>query len=363
MIGGGAFNRGMIPRKQNPVAVPSTLGSQVSEPVQAPQRPPQPPAQPASHIRPPSTPRQWASPPAPPAKIKPVERGPELALIGRFRPWPWGQWPDESYMADALEEAGVKVHRVEQESGRNVVPCATALFTGHPGSWSSLPIWHDTHFTALWTLDLIPGYAPRIPMMEMGKRADLFITSDKFSWAQEFGVTNHAYLPGACEGITPPFQPNPVRSCAFLGTIYNERRKSIAAIIKKMGGVVIDQPGKWLYRMDLAHFLQNTKVIIGDNSRNDILGYWSTRNYVIPGAGGFLLTAEVPGLAGDFDYGVHIATYKSIGSLEASLAEYIANDEEREKIRKNGFFHVRANHTWSARARTMIQILGIKLPK
>ena len=76
--------------------------------------------------------------------------------------------------------------------------------------------------------------------------------------------------------------------------------------VKNFGGVVLDDPGKWLYRDNLSKFLQGVKVVIGDNYRNDIPGYWSTRNYIVPGAGGMLLTSYVPGLEHQFEIDIPI---------------------------------------------------------
>jgi spore maturation protein CgeB len=128
-------------------------------------------------------------------------------------------------------------------------------------------------------------------------------------------------------------------------------------------GEVRGAPGTWLYGRDLAKYVQETKVIVGDNYRNDVPGYWSTRNYVIPGAGGFLLTSRVPGLEKDFEIGTHIAVYDTPGELEEAIALCIAHDAEREEMRRVGFVHVRANHDWKARARVLLETLRIKIPK
>jgi spore maturation protein CgeB len=155
------------------------------------------------------------------------------------------------------------------------------------------------------------------------------------------------------------FNPRPSRPCAFLGSLYNERRHKIARIVKRHGGEVLDSPGSWIYQDRLAEYVQTTKVIVGDNARNDVPGYWSSRNYIIPGAGGFLLTSNVPGLSSDFEFGKHVAVYDGAEALDEAIETCLAMDSEREAIRKAGFEHVRKNHGWVARARVLLNTLKI----
>lgn len=303
--------------------------------------------------------------PARPAVSK-IRSGPRagIAVVGQFASWHWGQHPDEAYLADAIESLGVPVYRIQQGWHGSVVrECEWVLFTSQPGSWNKMSRWSKTHRTVLWTLDWLPDYPERRDIIGAARRADVFVSSDRYDWKAYYGIRNHLYLPGACESADVPFEPKPHRSCAFMGSIYNARRTAIARIVEKLGGEVRGGPGKWLYGRDLAKYVQETKVVIGDNYRNDVPGYWSTRNYVIPGAGGFLLTSRVPGLEKDFEIGTHIAVYDTPGELEESIALCIARDAEREEMRRVGFGHVRANHTWKARARVLVETLGIKIQK
>jgi len=283
-----------------------------------------------------------------------------FAIIGQFTTWPWGQHPDEAYLADAIESLGVPVYRVRQDWRCAPIPeCGYVLCTGQPDSWNQIPKWNPTHNTILWTLDWLPDYTDRHPIISAARRARFFASSDQFDWKGRYGIRNHIYLPGACESAKVEFNPHPTRSCAFMGSLYNARRTEIAKIVRKFNGTVLDSPGSWVYAGALAEFVQSTKVIIGDNARNDISGYWSSRNYVIPGAGGFLLTANVPGLEKDFEFGKHIAVYDGIEALEEGLQTCLKFEAEREEIRRAGYEHVHKNHSWVARARTLLEYLKI----
>jgi hypothetical protein len=261
-------------------------------------------------------------------------------------------------LADALERLGVTVYRVNQDLPRPPLKQAEwALCTGHPGSLARMDIWRRTHPTIVWTLDWLPDFPDRRPMIEAGKRATLFLSSDQYDW-QSLGLRNHGYLPGACEAVSAPFAPKPEVPCAFIGSLYSPRRKEIARIVRKHKGVVLDQAGNWKYGVELSSWLQTVKVLVGDSYRNDVQGYWSTRNYIVPGAGGFLLTPRVPGLELQFKLNKEIAVYDSTEELDEKLAHWIGHDEERERIRKAGYERVRREHSWDNRAKAILMHLS-----
>lgn len=281
-----------------------------------------------------------------------------VAIVGRFKPWHWGQHPDEAYLADELEALGANVIRYD-ETDKAAPPRGLdwAIFTAHEFSRIRISQFRRTCPTLLWTLDWLPGMEGRDLVVQAGKLATLFVTSDRWDWSKE-DIKNHRYLPGACETPTPEFRPEPTIPCAFLGSMYNDRRSAIAGIVRARGGRVLDRPGEWLYGEALARFVQSVKVVIGDNWRNDVPGYWSTRNYVVPGAGGFLLAHRVPGLEEALIPGLHCGVWESLEELPNVLDQWIANDAGREAIREAGFRHVRLQHTWRARANSLLEIMG-----
>jgi len=277
--------------------------------------------------------------------------------------WPWGQHPDEAYLADALERLGIRVYRVNQDLHRHTAQQAEwVLFTGHPGSWRHLDAWRKTHpnSTIVWTLDWLPDFPDRRPMIEAGRRATLFLSSDQYDW-RGYGIKSHGYLPGACEATAAPFSPKPEIPCAFIGSLYSPRRKQIAELVKRHGGVVLDQAGSWKYGVELSQWLQTVKVLVGDSYRNDVQGYWSTRNYIVPGAGGFLLTPRVPGLELQFKIDKEIAVYGSLGDLDAKLDYWIRNNAERERVRRAGYERARREHCWDSRAKSFLMHLAGKI--
>lgn len=291
--------------------------------------------------------------PGPPKTHFTLKEDLKVAVVGRFLKWEWGQHPDEAYFASALESLGVKVLRVQQDGQYPPYRDAdAAVFTGHVLSREKIAVFSGLTFTVMWTLDWLPDFPDRRPMVESARRVSLFLSSDQYDWKAQ-GI-RHGYLPGACEGVEVKYDPKPTIPCAFIGSLYNERRKKIAETVKSLGGVVLDEPGKWVYGEKLAEFVQSVKVLVADNVRNDVRGYWSTRNYVVPGAGGFLLTPDVPGLKEQFQPGMHLATYRNHDALRGEIKLWIARAEERERIRHEGFKHVRENHNWTARAKAFL---------
>lgn len=323
------------------------------------------PAMKATIPDPPEAPRKGRAGWSAPVPVKPAipsvsfQGRSGIAIIGQFDPWKWGQHPDEAYLADALEVMGIPVYRITAGACETpAMQAEWALFTGPTAK--KLHHWSATHKTIVWTLDWLPDQPERQYIIDAGLRANLFVTSDRYDWLGKKGIGHHLYLPAACESLMIPFQPKPVRPVAFMGTIYNERRRRIAELVKSFGGQVLDSANSWVYGVKLARFCQETKIIIGDNIVNNCPGYWSSRNYVIPGVGGFLLTALVPELDEQFQLGKNIAVYSSLQDLKVMIEYYLRNEAERERIRKRSFDHVRGAHNWGERAVMLLDKIGIR---
>ena len=361
MIGGGGFQAGMPGKRGKSRPAHSKNRKNAHKPAPGPKKVravrPRTPYRPASlpkEVREKIAPRSAHAPPHRPSAV--AFKGPRsgIAIVGNFSKWSWGQHPDEAYLADALEILGMQVYRIQADSNaQSNMKAEWALFTGH--SVRRHERWRATHRTIVWTLDWLPTYPERRHIIAAGRRADIFVTSDRFDWERTYGIENHFYLPGACESIIVDLKPDPVRTCAFLGSLYSPRREEIAKIVAERGGTVLSTPGQWIYGAQLASFCQATKVVIGDNVLNDVPGYWSSRNYVIPGAGGFLLTPRVPGLETQFQFGKHIAVYDGLDSLRAELDRWIHDNAAREIVRRGGWNHARAYHHWGERARALIE--------
>lgn len=287
-----------------------------------------------------------------------------IAIVGRFTSWPWKQHPDEACLADALESLGLRVVRLDQEIYTHPVSSVECVvFTSHPASFGRLERWKQTHHTVVWATNLVPGFPEYDPVLEVARKASLFISADRFNWKTASDFDHHAYLPGACDPEDVEFLPRPEVPCAFIGSVCSERRRRIVSLVRNLGGRVFDKLSLRRYGQELSTLVQTVKIMIVDNFRSDIPGYWSAQNYTIPGGGGFLLTPRVPGLELDFALGQELDVYDSEGDLESKVVRWMNDDFQRESIRRAGYDRVRLEHTWKVRAESFLKILAQKIYK
>ena len=67
----------------------------------------------------------------------------------------------------------------------------------------------------------------------------------------------------------------------------------------------------------------------------------------------------IDGLDDGFVDGVNAAFYRfgDLDSLAAKIRHYLANDDERERIRRAGLEHTHAHHTYTHRMTEMLDVL------
>jgi hypothetical protein len=115
---------------------------------------------------------------------------------------------------------------------------------------------------------------------------------------------------------------------------------------------------------ELNALYAGTKVAVGDAlvlERDDIRwrSYTSDRRYEAPGRGACQIFPRIEGLGDGFEDGVTIVEYDfgDWAGLRDRIDYYLAHDDEREKIRRAGHEHVKANHTYTQRLTQALDIL------
>jgi len=107
----------------------------------------------------------------------------------------------------------------------------------------------------------------------------------------------------------------------------------------------------------------NAKIAVGDSLclNFDYPYYWSDRVYETLGRGGFMIHPYIKGLEEHFEDGKHLVFFKfgDFDDLKSKIDYYLEHDDEREKIRKAGHEHVKANHTYKNRWTEIIKELGL----
>lgn len=113
---------------------------------------------------------------------------------------------------------------------------------------------------------------------------------------------------------------------------------------------------------DLNRLYASSKVVVGDSyivDPNYPGKYWSDRVPETCGRAGFMLAPRVFGLDEYFTDGEHLATYEhgNFDDLRAKIDYFLDHDEEREKMRRAGHEHVKANHTYAHRWQHILDVV------
>jgi hypothetical protein len=107
--------------------------------------------------------------------------------------------------------------------------------------------------------------------------------------------------------------------------------------------------------LKLNKALARVKIVVGES--RPWPHYWSNRVYEITGRGGFLMHTETQGLDAEFVPNVHYVPYAldDFAALEKKIAYWLAHDEEREAIRRQGFLHCGENLTYGHRVEVLLR--------
>lgn len=112
----------------------------------------------------------------------------------------------------------------------------------------------------------------------------------------------------------------------------------------------------------LNQLYANSKVVVGDSL---CLGfshpyYWSDRVYETLGRGGFIIHPFIPGMDEEFTDGENIVFYDFADwdQLKQKIDYWLANDAERELVRRNGHEFVKNNATYHDRLTQALDIIA-----
>ena len=130
----------------------------------------------------------------------------------------------------------------------------------------------------------------------------------------------------------------------------------------------------WLDQLNKRWNLRHDRMVLGVEMVRAIQRYqihWNRnvsvdvnfRTFETLGCETFLLTNHMAGLNQLFTPGQHLATYVSLGELHEKIDYYLAHPEERGRIARQGYEHVRAHHTYVQRAQQILkQLQGAPCP-
>ena len=291
-----------------------------------------------------------------------------IIIIGSFYKTAFEEIPTEVFLSNALERAGCDIERLDingfpgnvtsqKIKKTDIILYSTKIIRVDTKTFSTFSE-YVTKPSILYTNDWIflnktreQNYREKI------KYIDYIISTDTTDYTKNFGVKKHWYIPMAC---LPSFgfNPSPQKDLIFTGYIgYSQDRKIFIEEIKKsfdldIYGVGNKQP---IYNKELEKTLQNYKIALGHNCVNSP-GYWSSRLYITIGFGGFFITPYTKLLEREFKNKEHLVWYKNLKEGKKLIKYYLEHNEEREKIRRQGYEYCQKNHNWNVRAKEFIKV-------
>jgi len=291
-----------------------------------------------------------------------------IIIIGSFYKTAFEEIPTEVFLSNALERAGCDIERLDingfpgnvtsqKIKKTDIILYSTKIIRVDTKTFSTFSE-YVTKPSILYTNDWIflnktreQNYREKI------KYVDYMISTDTVDYTKNFGVKKHWYIPMACLPSSK-FNPSPQKDLIFTGyTDYSQDRKIFIKEIKKsfdldIYGVGNKQP---IYNKELEKTLQNYKIALGHNCVNSP-GYWSSRLYITIGFGGFFITPYTKLLEREFKNKEHLVWYKNLKEGKKLIKYYLEHNEEREKIRRQGYEYCQKNHNWNVRAKEFIKV-------
>lgn len=135
----------------------------------------------------------------------------------------------------------------------------------------------------------------------------------------------------------------------FVGHIYFDRRKRMIEGVSRICRFKMWGQNSDFYGHRHAVVANASKIMLADNYRNDIPGYWSNRVYLEVGSGALLLHPRVPLMERSFKDREHLVYWDNESDLHRKIHHYLRDSKEREKIAKQGQEHIHKYHSWDVR--------------
>jgi spore maturation protein CgeB len=155
--------------------------------------------------------------------------------------------------------------------------------------------------------------------------------------------------------------PLPARECrypvSFVGSAYGDRKRQIKRLRKL--GINVECFGQgWpngpVSAEDIPRIVQNSFISLNfANSKGS--KQIKARVFEVPGAGGFLLTENAPGLERYFSCGIEIETFETLEQLARKIPYYLNNPQLRDAIARAGHVRVRQEHTYDIRLKEVLE--------
>jgi spore maturation protein CgeB len=155
-------------------------------------------------------------------------------------------------------------------------------------------------------------------------------------------------------------EPLPAAACrypvSFVGTAHGDRKRRIAALAE-MGIEVACFGHGWpagpVAAAEIPGIMRESVISLNfayARGNNQI----KARTFEVPGAGGFLLTEQAPGLDKFYAPGKEIEVFSNLEELGDKIRHYLSSPEQRDEIARRGFERTRRDHTYDARMKEIV---------
>lgn len=302
----------------------------------------------------------------------------KIVFLGNFRV----DYTSETHHANTLEAMGHDVVRMQESE-------ATGDQVLEQAMQANMLVWVHTHFwqTQGTSMALVLQSLRRMGIPSVTYHLDLWfglqrekdMETDPY-WNIEHFFTVDKLMADWLNSNTP------VKGHYLQAGVYDKECYMVEPVKVPPFDVVFAGSKKyhpeWQYRPELVQWLQNTygdrfahfghdgywgvvrgdklnrvyadaKVTVGDSLciNFNYPNYWSDRVYETLGRGGFMIHPYIAGMEQHFEDLKHLVYYDfgNFEQLKSLIDYYLEHTEEREAIRKAGFEHVKANHTYRNR--------------
>lgn len=178
---------------------------------------------------------------------------------------------------------------------------------------------------------------------------------------KEWGCNKVYWLPHAAEPtIHKPWETDEVFDLVHLGNITGPRThrgKYLAELTSKLRDYSLYFGKQYLH--DMAFYYSSSKLVLNYSQFGEI----NIRPFEAPACRKLLLTdgrgCPENGLLDLFSDKVHLCLYHSMDDLVDLFKYYIEHPEERQRIAEAGYKEVLAKHTYSHRAKALLDTMGV----
>jgi hypothetical protein len=194
---------------------------------------------------------------------------------------------------------------------------------------------------------------------------DLTLTaaSEAVGWYRKEGGVAF-YFPEASDPEI--FHPMPclpkIHDVSFVGVRYGIREKIVEAL--RANGITVSAYGNgWengrIPTGDVPRLFAQSKIVLGVGTIGHCDDFFALklRDFDAPMSGSFYLTHHNPDLAGLYDLGTEIVTYRDIDDCLDHVHRLLSNEILRESIARAGRARALRDHTWDNRFRDVFDEL------